>query len=107
MTQRISSANRVGHCRLSRLGEVVLIPQRAEAGGAQKKVFTGRGRQRQPNRGKNAHEVAARKEKDISRNRAHEPDHAVRPPGHLFRRLASRAAVAKQFPARALHEDFG
>src|SRR5262245_21902754 len=88
-----------------RLGRVVLVADRAEAGRAEQEVPAGGRREPEPSRGEHPEEVAAREEKNVTVRRPDPPDHAVGPRSDVARRLPSGAAVAEQIPAGPLGVD--
>jgi hypothetical protein len=90
-----------------RLGPVVLVPHRAEAGRAQQKVPARPRFEAEPARGKHSEKVPARKEQHVAVHCPHPASHPVGPRPDLVRQLPSRAAVAEQLPVRALGTDVG
>ena len=88
-----------------RLGPVVLVADRAEAGCAEKEESTVRGGQAQAARDEHAREVSAGKEEDVSVKRANPFDDAIGAPRDLVGHLAGGAPVAEQLTVWAIGQD--
>ena len=90
-----------------RFGHVVLVAERAQARGAEQEVASaGRG-QPQPARAEHAQDVTAREQEHVTARRAHARDHPVGARAGVRRRLAVRAAVAKELPTGPSLQDLG
>ena len=89
-----------------RSGKIMLIAERAQAGGAQKKVpaFWTR-TESQPASSQDANEMPAGEKQYVARNCAKALHHTVRPLSDLFRRFASGAAIPEQLPFGAFAKD--
>src|SRR5580704_640120 len=83
-----------------RLGSIVFIAQRAEAGGAEEKISPSRRLEIEPAGAQHPQEMPARKHEHITLDAAQASDDAVGARSDLVRRLASRTAVAEQLPVR-------
>src|SRR5262249_30666588 len=91
-----------------RARRLVLVAERAQARRAEHEEPAVDARfEPEPTRRQHPDEVAAREQQDVPPDRAHAPDHRVGPRADLPGRLASRAAVAEELPARTLRPDLG
>src|SRR6266436_8291999 len=78
----------------------MFIAQRAQTGGAQQEVSSGRRFEPDPAGGEHPQEVAARKKEHSRSGGSHPGQYAVSPRAHLVRRFTAWATVAEQLPLR-------
>src|SRR6516162_3473602 len=88
-----------------RLGQFVLVTQRAQARSAQQEVPPTCRVETEPTSGEHPQEMPARKNQHIAFDCAHSAHNAVGPRADLARGLSSWAAVAEELPVRTLHMD--
>src|SRR5208282_5027015 len=88
-----------------RLGQFVLIAQRAEARSAQQEVPAARRVETEPAGREYPQEMPARKNQHVAFDRAHPAHDAIGPRADLARRLSSGTAVTEELPVRALGMD--
>src|SRR6266576_4985976 len=89
-----------------RLGQVMLITERTQAGRAQKKMSSGSPRfESEPAGGEHSNKMPAGKNQRVSPDLAHPAHHAIRPRADLSRRLSPGTTVTKQSPVRPLLQD--
>src|SRR5271156_6149485 len=88
-----------------RLGQVVLVAKRAQARGAQQKIFSALGFHSQPARDQYSQNVPARKNQNVALDRTHAVNHTVGARSNLGGRFPTGATVAEQLPARTLGMD--
>src|SRR5262249_32460132 len=88
-----------------RVGAVMFVPRRTEAGRAEEEVPARPRLEPEPARSEYAEEVPAREQQHVAIDGADSAYHTVGPRSDLVRRLPSRAAVAEQLPVRALGVD--
>src|SRR5271166_4650434 len=88
-----------------RLGQFVLVAQRAQARSAQQKVPSSRRVETEPTSGEHPQEMPARKNQHVAFDCAHSAHDAIGPRANLARGLSSWAAVAEELPVWTLHMD--
>ena len=84
-----------------RLGEIVLVAKRAQAGGAQQETFSRLRFEPKPPSGKDPEKMTARKNQNIPLDGAHALNHAIGPCPNLDGGFPSGATIAKDLPAGA------
>src|SRR5262249_9172191 len=90
-----------------RIGVMVLVPERADAGRAEKEILAGPGLPPEPPRREHSQEVSAREQQRVALDAAYPPDDTVGPGADLIGRLPSRNAIAEQLPVGTLGMDVG
>src|SRR4051794_28926410 len=85
--------------------EAVLVAESAQACGSQHEIAAVAGRESEPARAEHAQQMPAREDEHVAGRTADAVDDAIGARTHVGRRLATRASVTEQLPARSLLQD--